>query len=124
MASPPPFPCPCCGFPTIGERASYDICTICWWEDDGQDGGENDPRADEVWGGPNGRYSLSAARANFEDHSHMYDAGHGIAVVENPTAERMALLDYAQAVRGGETLDLDRLQALIARDREARKEAE
>ena len=119
MASPPPFPCPCCRLPTLDERAAYDICPICWWEDDGQDGDS----ADEVRGGPNGRYSLSAARANFEHHSHMYDAGRGIAVVENPTAGRMALLAYVHAVRGGEVLDLDRLQALIADDRKARNRA-
>jgi len=56
-----PYACPCCGYLTLGERGGYDICVVCFWEDDGQD----DPDADAVWGGPNGSLSLTAARANF-----------------------------------------------------------
>ena len=56
-----PFACPCCGFLTLSERARYDICPVCFWEDDGQD----DADADDVWGGPNGRLSLTQARANY-----------------------------------------------------------
>ncbi|MDQ4077416.1 MAG: hypothetical protein M3220_14365 [Chloroflexota bacterium] len=62
------YPCPCCGYPTLLERGSYEICELCNWEDDGQD----DPHADEVWGGPNGAYSLSEARANFKQYLIMY----------------------------------------------------
>jgi hypothetical protein len=47
------------------------VCPLCWWEDDGQD----DPRADEVWGGPNGGLSLTEARRNFRDHMTMYPKG-------------------------------------------------
>jgi hypothetical protein len=53
--------CPCCGFLTISQAGAYEICPVCFWEDDGQ----NDATADEVWGGPNGELSLSAARSNF-----------------------------------------------------------
>ena len=56
-----PFRCPCCGFLTLDERGGYDICPVCFWEDDGQD----DHDADVVRGGPNGRLSLTQARANF-----------------------------------------------------------
>lgn len=56
--------CPCCGRKTIGERGCYEICRVCWWEDDGQD---ND-QADEVLGGPNGGVSLTEARRNFLAH--------------------------------------------------------
>jgi len=62
------YTCPCCGYPTLGERGAYDICGLCNWEDDGQD----DPHADEVWGGPNGSYSLTEARENFTRHKIMY----------------------------------------------------
>lgn len=31
------FTCPGCGYPTLGERAGYEICSVCNWEDDGQD---------------------------------------------------------------------------------------
>jgi hypothetical protein len=31
----PPFPCPCCGHLVFDEpTGSYDICEICYWEDD------------------------------------------------------------------------------------------
>jgi hypothetical protein len=56
-----PYPCPCCGYLTLGSRGDYDICAVCFWEDDGQD--EHD--ADAIRGGPNGRLSLTQARQNF-----------------------------------------------------------
>lgn len=61
--------CPCCRYPTLEERASYEVCLLCDWEDDGQD----NPYADEVWGGSNGEYSLSKARDNFIKYFTMYD---------------------------------------------------
>jgi hypothetical protein len=60
--------CPCCGFPTLEERGNFEICELCHWEDDGQDA----PFADEVWGGPNGDYSLTEARKNFKENLIMY----------------------------------------------------
>lgn len=57
------YSCPCCGYPTLEEkRPSWEICNLCGWEDDGQD----DPKADEVWGGPNYYLSLAQARENFK----------------------------------------------------------
>jgi hypothetical protein len=53
--------CPCCGYRTLSERAVFEICAVCFWEDDGQ----SDDDADEILGGPNGRLSLNEARANF-----------------------------------------------------------
>jgi len=50
--------CPGCGFPTLSERGSYEICQVCNWEDDNQD----DPHADEIWGGPNHELSLTENR--------------------------------------------------------------
>jgi len=29
--------CPKCGYLTLDERSNYDICSICFWEDDGID---------------------------------------------------------------------------------------
>ena len=105
-----PLRCPCCSLPTIGERGWYEICTVCWWEDDGQD----DSDADDVLGGPNKGYSLSAARENFKKHGHMYDSGRGIAAVERPSRARSKLLEYAQSVlRGSELLDEQRLLELL-----------
>ncbi|NQT39389.1 MAG: hypothetical protein HQ581_17965 [Planctomycetes bacterium] len=62
------YTCPCCGYLTLDERGGYDICELCNWEDDGQD----DPHADEIYGGPNGRYSLAEARENFRKYLVMY----------------------------------------------------
>lgn len=28
------FTCPCCGCLTLDERGGYDICPVCFWEDD------------------------------------------------------------------------------------------
>jgi hypothetical protein len=56
-----PLRCPCCGCRTLGERGGFEICSVCFWTDDGQD----DHDADVVRGGPNGALSLTEARANY-----------------------------------------------------------
>ncbi len=56
-----PLRCPCCGFKTLNERGAFEICEVCYWEDDGQD--EHDVAV--VRGGPNGSLSLKQARRNF-----------------------------------------------------------
>jgi hypothetical protein len=58
------YRCPCCKFKTLCGRAAYEICPICFWEDDGQD--EHD--ADEIRGGPNGFLSLKQAQTNFREY--------------------------------------------------------
>jgi hypothetical protein len=104
------FCCPCCGFPSLPERNAFEICTICWWEDDGQD----DADAGNVRGGPNGRYSLSAARVNFLAHGHMYNLGDGIEIVEHPSSERVLLLAYVRRVLNGEeALDEGKLESMM-----------
>ena len=54
------YRCPCCGQPSLEERGANEICHLCYWQDEGQD----DPVADEVWGGANGQLSLTQAREN------------------------------------------------------------
>jgi hypothetical protein len=56
------YACPCCGYPTLGSLGGFEICSLCCWEDDGQD----DADADLVRGGPNHSLSLVEARENFE----------------------------------------------------------
>jgi hypothetical protein len=56
------YRCPCCGAKTLDERGGFEICSVCLWEDDGQD----DHDADVARGGPNGELSLAVARANYE----------------------------------------------------------
>jgi len=53
--------CPCCGYKTLNARGAFEICEVCFWEDDGQD----DSDADVVRGGPNGDLSLLQGRANY-----------------------------------------------------------
>ena len=52
------YACLCCRYLTLPERDGYDVCPICFWEDDGQD----DYDADEVRGGSNHNLSLTEAR--------------------------------------------------------------
>ncbi len=61
--TPPRLPlrCPCCGCQTLGERGGWEICEVCFWEDDGQDNHD----AEVVRGGPNGSLSLAQARDNY-----------------------------------------------------------
>jgi hypothetical protein len=56
------YRCPCCKFKTLHERGGYDICPVCFWEDDGQD----EPDAERVLGGPNYNLSLRQAQENFK----------------------------------------------------------
>ncbi|MCR5250859.1 MAG: hydrolase [Lachnospiraceae bacterium] len=28
------YPCPCCGYRTLEGRGEYEICPVCFWEDD------------------------------------------------------------------------------------------
>jgi len=62
-SQPPGLPlrCPCCGCRTLRERSGFEICKVCFWEDDGQD----DHDVEVVRGGPNGSLSLGEARANY-----------------------------------------------------------
>lgn len=53
--------CPCCHYKTLEERGGYDICPVCFWEDDGQD--DEDAETNRVFG-PN-HMSLTQARANY-----------------------------------------------------------
>ena len=55
------YRCPCCRYKTLKERGGFNICPVCFWEDDGQD----DQDVDVIRGGPNGSLSLSQARSNF-----------------------------------------------------------
>lgn len=56
------YRCPCCGYLTLDDRGGFQICQVCFWEDDGQD----DHDATCIRGGPNGRLSLSEARLNYK----------------------------------------------------------
>lgn len=54
------FQCPCCDYFTLSERGIYDICPICYWEDDGLDLNKPDKIS-----GPNHGLTIAQARENF-----------------------------------------------------------
>ena len=53
----PLFACPCCMYHSLTERGQYEICPVCFWEDDGS----NDPTQ---YSGPN-HMTLAEGRDNF-----------------------------------------------------------
>ena len=69
--------CPVCRAPTLRQRGAYEVCQVCWWEDDGI--------VDEGWpSGCNGRTLLEARRhfadglmscARSEDHYAQFGGG-------------------------------------------------
>ena len=88
-------PCPCCALPTLDRRAWYEVCPVCWWEDEGIDEPDEESAA-------NHGYTLRRARANYAARLDMYDEGKGIGVVANPSPARKTLLAYLKSVRDGE----------------------
>ncbi|MGG4197433.1 CPCC family cysteine-rich protein [Paenibacillus jamilae] len=51
------YSCPCCEFKTLPTKGEYDICPVCFWEDDGS----TDP---SYYSSPN-HMTLAQARENF-----------------------------------------------------------
>jgi hypothetical protein len=120
------YACPCCRFVTLQESGAYEICVLCWWEDDGQD----EARADEVWGGPNADLSLAQARANFRQHLVMYApsddrriGGHDSP--EEQEAKRALMAGLAElAAAGSEPTRARALEAVEAAERRLDAELE
>ena len=54
------YACPCCGYATLQNVSAYEVCELCYWEDDGQD----DPNESENRNASN-KVSLAEARVNF-----------------------------------------------------------
>lgn len=77
------YQCPCCRSWTLPERGGYDICPVCYWEDDGQD--EHD--AEQVRGGPNSSFSLRDAQANYARFGAMEERF--VKYVRAPTPDEM-----------------------------------
>lgn len=50
--------CPCCGYYILDERGVYDICPVCFWEDNLET--EDPDKYNEV-----NKLSLNEARANY-----------------------------------------------------------
>ena len=86
--------CPCCGYLTL--VGFLDICSLCGWQDDGQD----DPAALEVRGGPNQDLSLDEARKNFARHGAMYRADDEQTCIELELCneKRVVIADFDAAL--------------------------
>ncbi len=54
------FRCPCCGYYTLEEVGTYEVCPVCYWEDDPVQ--ESDPKLE---GGAN-ELCLLESRRNFK----------------------------------------------------------
>ncbi len=54
------YKCPCCGYYTLTSAGAYDICPVCFWEDDPVQ--EDDP----CYAGGANDLSLLECRKNFE----------------------------------------------------------
>ena len=81
------FQCPCCKFKTLHDRGGFELCPVCYWEDDGQD----EPDAEKVLGGPNGLLSLRQAQANFQQFGAV--ERRFIAMVRQPLPEESEILN-------------------------------
>lgn len=99
------YQCPCCNYYTLDERASYDICPICNWEDDGT------TEPDKV-SGPN-HTTLARARENFIDHGDMYELEHRLRSYPSWYNRRKALSNAMMEVLSNsdsvEEFDFDNL---------------
>ncbi|MEW5249029.1 CPCC family cysteine-rich protein [Microbulbifer sp. 2201CG32-9] len=101
------FLCPCCFMPTLDERARFDICSICFWEDDGQDTDD----AEIVRGGPNADYSLKEARANFKLNHTMYRAADKEAFsreMKEMPIKKKVYQAFARAIKSGSDSDWEK----------------
>lgn len=52
-------PCPCCGYKTLPGRGDYDVCPVCWWEDEGLEPWE--------YSGPNAQTLVEAQREHLSE---------------------------------------------------------
>ena len=60
----PAYRCPCRKSKTLCGCGGYEICPVCFWEDDGLD----EHHVDLVRGGPNGTLSLRQARDSYRQY--------------------------------------------------------
>jgi hypothetical protein len=107
--------CPCCGYPTIDARGTYEICSLCAWEDDGQDddghlGNTVTAAPGEITNGPNHDYSLTESRNNFAANLTSYrPADRDFEIERASTAIKREIVSaYERAVHG--LTDLERAE--------------
>ena len=88
-------PCPCCNFPTLHTRSGFELCPVCLWEDDGQQG-----------------EALDSARASFKHEGHSGNLAASEPGMALPS--RMAIVSYAMSVtNGSERFDKTLFESLM-----------
>lgn len=93
MSYPRPVICAVCKFPTLYDVEIYDICNVCWWEEDGRGDGSE---------------AVEDAKVCFAKHGHMYPPELAIPSLANPSPERVAIEDYLRSI------DFDATRADVA----------
>ncbi len=76
---PDRFACPCCGHRTLPELGAYEICPVCFWEDDGAPPWQVD--------GPNG-VSLVEAQQRFLSSGVVHETDRGKTRAPRPDEAR------------------------------------
>lgn len=76
------YKCPCCGYYTLTESGQWEICDVCFWEDDPIQAASPDLEA-----GAN-NMSLNQARKNFEKYGAVDEKS--VPFVRMPTAEEVS----------------------------------
>lgn len=102
--------CPACGYPTLPERDAFEICEICFWQDDGQD----DVDADEVKGGPNSNYSLTSYRTevlNYLEGIKSLEAYPNMSIEK--FAEALKAIDIEIYKADTVSIDIERISASV-----------
>lgn len=108
--------CPCCGYPTLDARGDYEICLLCDWEDDSQDVDQ----ATEVWGGPNGDYSLEEARNNFKKNFVMYRDNPGNNSTETIEQKKSLMKAYEKLEDDNEISTSEKWMEILRMEKELR----
>lgn len=108
--------CPVCRVPSLHQRGAYEICPVCWWEDDGI--------VDEGWpSGCNGRTLLEARRhfadglmCSGRDEEHYAQFGGGNAELETLKRQMLTCAAGLRLLDDGPDFDAGRrrLEVLLA----------
>lgn len=95
--------CPACGFPTLNERAGYEVCVICLWED-------GVPEADPTLVAPPNYTSLMQERINISGMLRAFEQTHEIDYAIDTVVRSIKRFE-AQQLCGAAAVDCDDFSA-------------
>lgn len=108
LAHRPPYRCPVCGLQTLTSRASYEICAMCFWEDDGWE-----DRFPDAISGPNGCTVADARQGHWR----------GVGTKEGPRCYSAQLPDFSPEDFAEAAVHLLTTQVFRHKDRTAVRQA-